>query len=156
VQFPHRFHTELEGGCFACHSFAPSNAAGADARVAVLATTNFQAADCTNCHGGHDNVGGGACQQCHPFEQGTRDVYWLAAKLGADPRPDRPALADRTRPWPERNAFSHLSPGHADVKCADCHSAASLDVDNLGAMVAPDESLQLCRDCHLEKQFHWR
>lgn len=153
-QFPHEFHTDLEGGCYACHSFEPAAGGGGDA-FALLARTDFEAASCANCHGGHEQIAGNACQQCHAFDAGRRDVYWIAAQLDADPRAGRPPLTVLERPWPEPNGFSHLSSGHVGHACEDCHGDASVRGE-LKDLKAPNEGDQLCRDCHLEKQFHWR
>ena len=62
-----------------------------------------------------------------------------------------------TRSWPAANGFSHLSAGHRDGKCADCHGDSQLEkASSLADVKVPDEGQALCRKCHLEKQFHWR
>ncbi|MCZ6597113.1 MAG: FHA domain-containing protein [Planctomycetota bacterium] len=143
-------HTDLEGGCFACHGFTAP-----EAPFAALPTTLPEAADCSSCHLGtdlagnpdvpHRNVGGGSCTWCHL----AGDPVWTGEPL--------------VRDWPAANFFDHWGTGHAeptnDGRCYDCHEVAGTKAARSVSQVPiPDESLQLCRDCHLDQRqrFHWR
>jgi hypothetical protein len=152
--FPHDVHVAsaafgkdgtLANGCFACHEFS---AADDDAPFTQVPRTLPGAMDCTACHSGHADVGGGDCQQCHPKIDGRSNSFLWQAKV-TEPSSERP--------WPALNGFRHLSVGHKDEDCAACHGASNLDqADTLAKVRVPDESAALCRDCHLQKQFHWR
>ena len=153
--FPHGLHVgsasfgksgTLQQGCFACHDFSE---AAADAPFSQVPRTKPGASDCTNCHGGHDNIAGGDCQTCHPKIEGVSNSFLLQAKILTPP----PA----TRQWPAPNGFSHLSTGHKDEGCATCHKETGIgEAETLQAVRVPDETAAVCRDCHLQKQFHWR
>lgn len=155
--FPHDVHLrspaygkqgDLAAGCFACHEFA---APLGDRQFTQVPVTRPSAKDCSNCHQGHANVGGGSCQKCHPATPGTRNSFVDSARVAEPPPP--------TRRWPAPNGFSHLSPGHRSPKltCALCHGDTGLDkAKTLADVRVPDEKAPLCRECHLQKQFHWR
>ncbi|MBL9076601.1 MAG: cytochrome c3 family protein [Planctomycetes bacterium] len=163
--FPHGPHVQsprfgqpgsaLADGCFACHTFAAPD--GADPLHAVP-TLKPGAGDCKQCHQDHADVGGNACRHCHPQPAGTFGSFHEAA-VRTDATPSRP-----TRAWPAANGFSHLSPGHSGdgldgrpLTCTSCHDErATAAANTLAAVPVPDESLSLCRDCHLQRQFHWR
>lgn len=164
ADFPHDVHVGsaafgtsgvLADGCFACHDFA----GGGDA-LALVPTTKPGAADCTSCHRGHDHIGGGDCQQCHPNEVGRSNSFLVAAKAPVGSTSfGRAVPAPPTRAWPGRNGFSHLSRGHVgpDLTCATCHGDSGLDrAKTLADVRVPDERASVCRDCHLQQQFHWR
>ena len=152
--FPHDVHVmsaafgqdgTLAKGCFACHEFS---APGADGPFTQVPRTLPRAMDCTSCHTGHDDIGGGDCQQCHPKVADRGNSFLWQANVD-EPR--------SLRPWPTQNGFQHLSPGHVNEDCAACHDAARLmQTETLGDLRVPDESEQLCRDCHFKKQYHWR
>jgi hypothetical protein len=166
VQFPHDVHVggasfgkggKLAAGCFACHEFA----APTEGRpYQQLPMTKPEAKDCTACHQGHDNVGGGACRVCHPAEAERSNSFLIASKLDVGAMVGGRAVPELpTREWPAPNGFSHLSPGHSgdELTCAACHDGFGLEqAKTLGAVRVPDEQTKLCRDCHLQKQFHWR
>jgi hypothetical protein len=151
--FPHDVHVmsaafgadgTLAKGCFACHEFSSADGEGPFTQVP---RTLPGAMDCTSCHAGHDDIGGGDCQQCHPKLEGRGNSFLWQAKVGPE----------STRPWPARNSFQHLSPGHVREDCSACHDAARLvQAGALGDLRVPDESERLCRDCHFAKQYHWR
>ncbi len=160
ADFPHDVHLAsgdygvrgvLAAGCFACHEFA--RPAGGEA-FADVPRTKPDAADCSACHQGHAHVGGNSCQQCHPDIDGRSNMYLVSARIAEPPLPQRQ--------WPAPNGFSHLSPGHdmdrnPELTCGSCHDGFGLEqAKSLGDVRVPDETAQLCRDCHLEKQFHWR
>ncbi len=155
ADFPHGVHVgsasfgkdgTLQQGCFACHDFSQ---ASANAPFSQVPQTLPGASDCTSCHGGHDNIAGGDCQTCHPQIEGFSNSFRLQAKMMTPP----PA----TRDWPAPNGFSHLSTGHKGEDCATCHKDSGIDqAKTLEAVRVPDESAASCRDCHLQKQFHWR
>lgn len=164
--FPHDVHVAsptfgrsgvLAEGCFACHEFEQPTDGG---EFQSVPRTKARAADCTQCHGGHDHVGGGDCQQCHPAQDGRSNSFLLAAAVPpGTPVGGRPAPAEPTRSWPGRNAFSHLSRGHVGdgITCASCHDAKALAAaKTLADVPVPDEATPACRECHLKKQFHWR
>ena len=152
--FPHDVHVMSEAfgrdgtlakGCFACHDFSEDDGA---APFTQVPRTLPGAMDCTSCHAGHDDMGGGDCQQCHPKLAGRSNSFLWQAKVDA-PRSERP--------WPTQNSFQHLSPGHVNEDCAACHGQSGLEqAGALGDVRVPDESEQLCRDCHFKKQYHWR
>lgn len=152
--FPHDVHLmsaafgregSLEQGCFACHDFSDADSS---APFTQVPRTLPGAMDCTSCHSGHDDIGGGDCQQCHPKLAGRSNSFLWQAKV-AEPRSERP--------WPTPNSFQHLSPGHANEDCAVCHGNSGLErAGALSDVRVPDESEQLCRDCHFKKQYHWR
>ena len=117
-------------------------------------------AACTQCHGGHEHVGGGTCEQCHPPEKGRSNSFVVAAAvtpgetIGAFTVP--PAAERR---WPGATGFSHLSRGHSgpDLECKACHAQPGVaQAKSLADVVIPDENAPACRDCHLKQQFHWR
>ena len=155
TDFPHNVHVAsssfgtsgtLQQGCFACHDFS---AASADAPFSQVPTTKAGAADCSSCHSGHDNIAGGDCQKCHPLQNGLSNSFLQHAKVATPPAP--------TREWPAPNGFSHLSTGHKDEGCATCHNATGIaKAATLADVRVPDERAAVCRDCHLQKQFHWR
>lgn len=157
TDFPHDVHLksaaygkqgDLAAGCFACHAFT---APVGERQFTQVPVTSPGARDCSQCHQGHANIAGGSCQKCHPAVAGTRNSFLDSARV-AEPAPP-------TRPWPAPNGFSHLSPGHSSPKltCASCHADFGLDkATTLGDVRVPDESAKLCRDCHLQRQFHWR
>lgn len=152
--FPHGLHVgaatfgksgTLEQGCFACHVFSEATA---DAPFVQVPRTLPGAADCTKCHGGHDEIAGGDCQQCHPKADGFNAFVTQTGKTF----PTFP-----TRLWPAPNGFSHLSRGHKDESCASCHADSNLEnSSDLLSVTVPSEGAKLCRECHLQKQFHWR
>lgn len=153
--FPHGPHVgsasfgvdgTLADGCFACHDFGPATAGRPFTQVP---RTLAGARDCTACHGGHDHVGGGDCQQCHPKADGRSNSFLAQARVTTPPWP--------TRPWPAPNGFRHLSAGHVGEDCTTCHADSGLaTAGQLQDVRVPDERAPLCRDCHLERQFHWR
>ncbi|MCK5944096.1 MAG: hypothetical protein KAI24_19075, partial [Planctomycetes bacterium] len=153
--FPHDVHVgsaafgqsgTLANGCFACHEFSETDG---EAPFTQVPRTLPGATDCTSCHGGHADIGGGACQQCHPKLEGRGNSFRWQARLDTPP-PSR-------RPWPAPNGFRHLSVGHKNEDCSTCHGASGLtEAATLLDVRVPDESAPLCRDCHLQKQFHWR
>ncbi|HEX5053228.1 MAG TPA: cytochrome c3 family protein [Planctomycetota bacterium] len=163
--FPHDVHvgsrsygvanTPLENGCFACHSFETPAGEAAFRSVPV---TNPKAADCTQCHAGHDNIGGGSCRRCHPAEKDRSNSFLLSALVPAGTQVGGRAVpAAPQRAWPTRNPFSHLSRGHAAEPCSRCHRDTGLEAaKTLDAFAIPDEATAACRACHLERQFHWR
>ncbi len=163
VAFPHDAHvgstkfgepgTALAEGCFACHEFATPTG---DTLVHAVPRVKERAADCTQCHAGHDNVGGGSCQQCHPKTPGSADSFALAARVADAALP--------ARSWPAPNGFSHSSPGHTGtdlegkaITCSVCHDeAATAAAKTLADTPVPDEGRGMCRACHVQRQFHWR
>jgi hypothetical protein len=165
--FPHDVHlgsaaygvagTALAEGCFACHEF--ERPAGL-AEYAFVPRTKPGAANCTSCHSGHDNVGGGQCRQCHPAEEGRSNSFLAAAAVKAGDVFGSftvPPLPMRT--WPGATGFSHLSRGHSapDLSCETCHARDGLSAAKaIDAVRIPDEKQPACRDCHLKQQFHWR
>ncbi|MBL8728521.1 MAG: FHA domain-containing protein [Planctomycetes bacterium] len=172
ADFPHAAHvgsaafgaagSALADGCFACHTFAAPT--GGDDLQAVP-VVKAGVADCTQCHGGHDHVGGGACRQCHPSVPGRSNSFLVSARLPAGAMvAGRVVPAAPTRSWPSANGFSHLSPGHSGddlagrpLTCAHCHDErATAAAKTIDAVPVPDESLPTCRECHLQRQFHWR
>jgi hypothetical protein len=154
--FPHDVHVmsaafgqegSLAKGCFACHEFSGPDG---EAPFTQVPRTLASAMDCTSCHSGHAEIGGGDCQQCHPKIEGRSNSFLWQAKV-AEPQ--------SKRPWPARNGFSHLSEGHIKhlKDCATCHGDSGLDqAKALADVRVPDEREKLCRDCHLKEQFHWR
>lgn len=166
ADFPHDVHVgsptfgkqgDLADGCFACHTFAAADTANA---YAFVPRTLANAADCTKCHAGHADVGGGSCRQCHPAEAGRSNSFLISAAVPAGTQlGGRATPAAPTRPWPARNGFRHLSPGHSapDLTCAACHDQTALAASkSLADVPVPDEATLACRQCHVEKQFHWR
>jgi hypothetical protein len=172
ADFPHAAHvgskafgtagTALADGCFSCHTFtAPSSG---DV-LQMVPTVKAGVADCRQCHEGHAHIGGGSCQQCHPTIAGRSNSFLVSAGVPAGSEVGGRAVpAPPVRPWPAANGFSHLSPGHSGndlqgqpLTCAHCHdergTAAAKTID---AVPVPDESHAACRDCHLQRQFHWR
>jgi hypothetical protein len=172
ADFPHAAHvgspsfgvagSALADGCFACHAFAaPSNG---DA-LQVVPIVKAGVADCTSCHTGHEHVGGGSCQQCHAAVLGRSNSFLQGARVPVGTMiADRAVPAAPMRAWPAANAFSHLSPGHSGddlagrpLTCAHCHDEhATAAAKTIDAVPVPDESLPSCRECHLQRQFHWR
>lgn len=152
--FPHGVHVgsqsfgkdgTLAKGCFACHTFSKDSG---DALLSDVPMTLPGASDCTDCHGGHDNIEGSTCIKCHPQVE-TSNSFSLQAKMTSK----TPA----TRDWPAPNGFSHLSVGHKGEECSTCHGNTGLDqAKTLGDVRIPDETDSSCRACHLQKQFHWR
>ena len=127
LNFPHDVHIAsttfgqsgvLADGCFACHDFEQPRDGTAFQAVPRIKP---EAANCAACHTGHDHIGGGACQQCHPAERNGANSFTVSAKV-----PDRGLP---TRPWPAPNGFSHLSRGHStpDLTCASCHGDSGLE-----------------------------
>ena len=164
TDFPHDVHVgassfgvagALAKGCFACHVFEPGGAA----EHQLVPRTLPGAADCSSCHTGHANIGGGSCQQCHPHDEARTTNSFLVSAGVADGvvLRGRPATRAGTKSWPEANGFRHLSPGHDGVACKECHDLERTQgALTLAAVPIPDESLPSCRTCHLQKQFHWR
>lgn len=166
ADFPHDVHVgsqafgrsgTLAEGCFACHEF--ETPAGGTPFQAVP-RTKAAAADCTQCHTGHAHVGGGDCQQCHPSVADRSNSFLLAAAVAPGTLlRGKPTPAEPTRPWPGPNSFSHLSRGHVgkDITCATCHDQKLIGASKtLADVPVPDDATPACRECHLQKQFHWR
>ncbi len=166
IAFPHDVHVQSKSfgvsgsmaeGCFACHTF--DRPAGGD-EFAFVPRVKSGAADCSQCHTGHAEVGGGECQQCHPVETGRANSFLLSANVPpGTPVRGKPAPDTPKRAWPGLNGFSHLSRGHVaeGITCATCHDPKSLGAaKDLATVPVPDDATKACRDCHLEKQFHWR
>ncbi|MBX3463733.1 MAG: FHA domain-containing protein [Planctomycetes bacterium] len=172
ADFPHGVHVRsqaygrpgstLADGCFSCHTFV-APATGDDLQRVPVVKSGV--ADCRGCHQGHANVGGGACQQCHPAIDGRSSSFLEHARVPAGTLVGgRAAPARPMRAWPAANGFSHLSPGHTGsgldgkpLDCASCHDVAlTAAAKSLDAVPIPDGSQAVCRDCHLERQFHWR
>jgi len=157
--FPHGVHvrsesfgkqdTALAEGCFSCHEFA-ANEAGRS--FEIVPRTKAKAADCTQCHTGHDHIAGNSCGKCHPAEPGRSNSF-LQAALIAEP-------AAPQRSWPGKNRFLHDSRGHVgpDITCVTCHGETRIEAANAldATLRVPDESTLACRECHLRTQFHWR
>jgi hypothetical protein len=168
VDFPHGPHVgsrsfgvaggKLADGCFSCHEFTATETGKPHELVPRTLAT---ASDCRSCHTGHDHVGGGSCQQCHPNEPQRSNSFLVSSLVAAgstlagrlEPSPPPPS-----RSWPRNDSFSHLSPGHRDEQdCAKCHDAANLkSATTIAAIAIPDDRSPACRDCHLKAQFHWR
>lgn len=168
IDFPHDVHVSsltfgtagtLAEGCFACHEFAQAGSAGSFQQVP---RTKAAAASCVQCHAGHAEVGGNSCQQCHPADAARSNSFLVAAALTPgstfagrlQPVPPTPMRA-----WPRNDAFRHLSPGHSgpDLTCRTCHDPAAIGQSkDLGDVPIPNEATLACRECHLQKQFHWR
>jgi hypothetical protein len=154
ADFPHDVHVgsdfygkkgSLEQGCFACHKFSAQTA---DAPFRQVPLTLEGAADCTKCHGGHDEIAGGDCQKCHPADNGFNSFATQTGQI-------KPSFPKRL--WPAPNGFSHLSAGHTGKDCAICHKDTGIaKAETLQAVSVPDETANVCRECHLQKQFHWR
>ncbi|MFN9704027.1 MAG: multiheme c-type cytochrome, partial [Planctomycetota bacterium] len=164
ADFPHDVHVAaasfgqsgaLAKGCYACHVFER----GGPGEHQAVPRTLPGAADCSSCHTGHANVGGGDCQQCHPHAESRTTNSFLVSAGVADGvvLRQRPATRAGMRSWPGANGFRHTSPGHDGVACADCHDAAgTAAATTLAEVPIPDEGLPGCRACHLQRQFHWR
>ena len=172
IDFPHAAHvgskafgaagTALADGCFSCHTFAAPSS-GDDLQLVPIVKAGV--ADCTQCHQGHDHVGGGSCQQCHPAVPGRSNSFLQSARVPVGTMvAGRAVPPPPTRAWPAGNGFSHLSPGHSGndlqgkpLTCAHCHDErATAAAKTIDTVPVPDESLPTCRECHLQRQFHWR
>ncbi len=166
ADFPHDVHVRsgsfgktgtLAEGCFACHGFERPPGSS---EFQFMPTTRPEAADCTQCHNGHANIGGGDCEVCHPLDRTTTNSFLVAAGVptGTVLR-GQPTPAAAARAWPGLNGFSHLSRGHVgpDITCATCHDAKLLGAaKSVASVPVPDDATPACRECHLKKQFHWR
>jgi len=169
IQFPHDVHlasnlygvpgTALAQGCYACHEFeqVPDGM-----EHQWVPRTLASAANCTQCHTGHDHVAGNSCQQCHPKEVGRTNSFLLASRVevgSRSPARSEPVPDRHVRKWPRNDGFSHLSPGHRaeELRCAECHGLDGLAKSkSLEDVPVPDDAVPSCRQCHLQKQFHWR
>jgi hypothetical protein len=162
AQFPHDVHVasatfgksgQLAEGCFACHDFAqPAGGTSYE----LVPHTKAAAADCSGCHTGHANVGGGECQQCHPAADTLSNSFLASAMVAkGTPLRRRAAPGAPTRSWPGANQFSHFSRGHTGVDCAKCHEGTGSSKSLLDVPI-PDDATRACRECHIAKQFHWR
>lgn len=168
VAFPHDAHvrtganakfgvpgTTLADGCFSCHEFATPKGGSP---MQAVPRTKAAVADCTQCHAHHAEIGGGACATCHPAAS-ARDVATSFTLAAHAPNAKAP-----TRQWPAANGFSHSSPGHSGldltgkpITCAVCHDETATRASKTVADVPiPNESQRACRECHLQRQFHWR
>lgn len=158
--FPHDVHLgsgawlrvdggPMTSGCFDCHEFdqAPS-----DAPYSAMAETLPEAKDCSACHQDHQNVAGYVeapdgvnslgCALCHP----KGDKVWTGEKTV------------RTRV--PTTGFSHWSRGHEELSsdpssCAQCHPNTE-DAHTVSDVEILPDTADICLDCHIEKQFHWR
>jgi hypothetical protein len=161
--FPHDAHVNstdfgnagvLADGCFSCHEF---ESGGADFRM--VPRTKPAAASCVECHAGHDHIGGNSCQKCHPAEAGKSNSFQLSALVPAGTTVfGRVVPPPPQRVWP-KSGFSHFSRGHVgpDIECKTCHANTGIEsAKTLEAVPLPDDRTAVCRECHLEKQFHWR
>ncbi len=159
--FPHDAHAnfknpKLKDGCFTCHEFQK---AGPDpSAFSWIPVTKPPMKQCVTCHEDHQNVGGDACQNCHPLEPGRYSEFYGRLPPGVPQKvwpPERPKPPDR--PWPLPNSFNHFSGGHVGVDCQRCHNGIA-DSKSLQDVPIPDESQPECRACHLEQRarFHWR
>ncbi len=144
ARFPHDVHVAAFGraqslaqGCFACHAF-DSN--GESDLYAFPSTDATIIESCGECHDGHAEVGGGACQMCHAAD----DSVWSGSLLMRDN-------------WPELNTFDHQSAGHVNEDCSVCHMDTE-GATRVRAVPIPSEDQDACRKCHLgqQKRFHWR
>jgi hypothetical protein len=162
AHFPHDLHvgsasfgkadTALAEGCFSCHEFA----AGGAAATELVPRTRPAAADCTQCHTGHDHIAQRSCLECHPAIAGRSNSF-LQSALAAPASADRPLPPAPLRAWPGRSRFSHLSQGHTGEACAQCHVESFAGATTLATVPVPDEAkTAACRQCHLQEQFHWR
>ncbi len=163
IQFPHDVHVtsaafgrtgKLAEGCFACHDFVQPEGGS---EFQLVPRTKETAATCAECHTAHANIGGGQCDKCHPVDDRVGNSFLVSAKVA----PGTP-LRRRSAPpplqrsdWPGENPFSHVSPGHAELACAECHVDTGRS-SSLADVPIPDETAKACRDCHLQRQFHWR
>ncbi len=158
IDFPHKSHAKIEGGCFACHTF--KGADDADPRAVPKLLEGVE--NCTKCHSDHQRIAGGACTFCHPegAAAGSGSAILFQGK--------RPFRTD----WPAALNFNHFGgtkdAGHmtymaqdgspAIEGCAKCH-----DIENLknstavGDLSIPGARGSLCVDCHAFNRgwFHW-
>lgn len=146
--FPHDVHVraatagarELTADCGACHTFDPRSKDPAPATLA-------KAKDCTECHAGHANVGGGGCALCHATVDGRTDLVYSGGK--------RPVSRADNR------GFSHFSRGHASTtqgqSCDRCHRGTET-ARSIADLAFPSEFEADCWGCHVEtgRRFHWR
>lgn len=149
VHFPHDAHTnsdhpELRAGCYACHSFRPSEVAFRSPVVTPDSVKN-----CTQCHDAdHANVGGGSCGKCHlpgdqVFSSRLSDTDWAPQKE-----------------WPALNTFNHFGAGHlpaVEASCDGCHPGIE-QAQTISDVRLLSENDAVCRECHIEQygRFHWR
>lgn len=161
--FPHKIHVSsadfgnagvLADGCFSCHEF---ESGGDDFRM--VPRTKPAAASCVACHAGHDHIAGNSCQKCHPAEAGKSNSFLLSAMVPEGALAfGRAVPPPPQRDWP-RSGFSHFSRGHVgpDIDCKTCHANTGIETaKTLETVPIPDDRTPVCRECHLEKQFHWR
>ena len=155
--FPHEYHVggKVEGECFACHSFQRGE-------TPFDATTQTIDKACASCHANHENIGGGACGECHGFEdrwrEGPENDPWRFSVWRNDLR---------TKAWPAARGeagggFSHFSQGHQALSergaCSECHEPTELaGAASVFDVPIPDETQPLCRQCHVldRQRFHW-
>ncbi|MBL8752952.1 MAG: FHA domain-containing protein [Planctomycetes bacterium] len=166
IAFPHDVHVtskafgssgSLADGCFACHEFQkPANGG----EHTFVPRVKAGAANCTQCHQGHADVGGGECRQCHPVVADQASSFQIAANVPPGTSVfGKPAPDVGKRAWPGKNGFSHQSRGHVgpEITCATCHDPKALAAaKDLATVPVPDDATPACRECHLKKQFHWR
>lgn len=147
IEFPHSLHANLEGGCFACHTFPT-----VEGEIAPNPMTPDNVKDCTACHSVHQNIGGdgtldsGDCAECH--REGDPSYFGT----------------ERPKVW-KRHAdttFRHMSRGHRDwtagKRCEECHTDGVWTAKSLAEVHIPKEDEASCRKCHVEQKtrFHWR
>lgn len=143
AEFPHDVHGDVEGGCFACHSFDDTDSG--------LMTTSAEAQSCVQCHVetldslpiAHASIGGGehTCSHCHEARGEASPESPMAAVFYG---PGEDAAAPST--------FPHFLKGHQSATCQECHGTPADGVD----IHSPPESAAQCRECHAASRFHWR
>lgn len=163
--FPHGKHLEVEGGCFRCHAFDPS-----DALQSAQPTTTVR--NCSECHSDHRSMAGGACARCHGFDEAwvvdpvepRRFSAWRGDSLYKDWRNGGP-LELAEPPALVADSFKHFSAGHRqaseDGACLTCHAGPGgtelRQARTILEVPIPQEPDAGCRDCHVleKKRFHW-
>ena len=158
VEFSHKRHTQVEGACFACHSF--KGADDSDPRSRPVVADEVQ--NCTKCHNDHQNIEQGACTFCHPAGAGAGSGSAVLFKGEKPFRNDWPAgfqfkhFAGNA----ERGHRSYMSKAGATAAegCAKCHKLDELrQAKAVSSVPIPGAQGTLCLDCHATNRgwFHW-
>ena len=157
-------HSLLSRGCLSCHvpvagtkrmefrdSVAWWDGSKLSGKDGVL--------DCRACHKGHENVGQGKCVICHADRTGGgpnfvgKDRKTFVFRMNEAGIFNREKATMKREPVIER--FDHLSRGHREHDCGECHDPTKTDQSERVLTVPwPRFDDPSCVECHVQERYH--